>query len=69
MSIRMIAIDLYRAIKEVEKLEKELENAPYEKREALANKLRKAKAEERQMRGMLEVKKEPPRGSQLQTKR
>jgi hypothetical protein len=32
-------------------------------------KLRKAKAEKRQIQGMLEVKKEPPDGSPLQTKR
>ena len=68
MSIRLIAMDLYRVIKEVEKLEKEMENAPCEKREALEIKLRKARAEERQIRGMLEVKKEPPHGSPLQTK-
>ncbi|MFO8083612.1 MAG: hypothetical protein R6U27_04750 [Desulfobacterales bacterium] len=59
MSIRLIAKDLYQAIKEVERLEKKLENAPFEKREALENKLRKARAEERQIRNMLEAKKEP----------
>jgi hypothetical protein len=58
MSIRLIAKDLYRAIKEVEALENEIENAPYEKREALKFKLRKAKAMEKQLRGMLEVKKD-----------
>jgi hypothetical protein len=68
MSIRLIAKDLYRIIKEVEDLEKEKENAPVEKREALENKLRKAKAEERQIRAMLEVKKEPPQGSPLRRK-
>lgn len=60
MSIRLIALDLYRVIKEVEKLENEMENIPFEKREALATKLRKARAEERRIRAMLEVKKEPP---------
>jgi hypothetical protein len=60
MSIRLIALDLYRVIKEVEKLENEMENTPFEKREALATKLRKARAEERRIRAMLEVKKEPP---------
>jgi len=59
MSIRLIALDLYRVIKEVEKLENEMENTPFEKREALATKLRKARAEERRIRAMLEVKKEP----------
>lgn len=57
MSIHLIAIDLYRAIKEVEKLEKELGNAPFEKREALENELRKARAEKRQLRAMLDAKK------------
>jgi len=57
MSIRLIALDLYRVIKEVEKLENEMENTPFEKREALATKLRKARAEERRIRAMLEVKK------------
>lgn len=69
MSIRLIAKELYRIIKEVEKMEKEMENAPFEKRNALEIQLRKARAEERKIRGMLEVKKEPPRGSMLQTKR
>lgn len=57
MSIRLIAIDLYRAIKEVEKLEKELGNAPFEKRETLENELRKARAEQRQLRAMIDAKK------------
>jgi len=57
MSIRLIALDLYRVIKELEKLENEMENTPFEKREALETKLRKARAGER---AMLEVKKEPP---------
>jgi hypothetical protein len=69
MSIRLIAKELYRIIQEVEKMEKEIENAPFEKRNALENQLQKVRAEERQIRGMLEVKKEPPRGSMLQTKR
>ncbi len=69
MSIRLIAQDLYRVIREVEKLEKEMEKAPFEKREALENKLRKAKAEERQIRAMLEAKKEPPQHSSVQPRR
>ena len=63
MSLRLIAQDLYRAIKEVEKLKKQLEAAPYDKREAIEDKLRKARAEEKLIRGMLEAKKEPPSGS------
>jgi hypothetical protein len=69
MSIRLIAKELYFLIKEVEKLEKEIENAPFEKHEALETKLRKARAEKRQLQSMLEVKKEPPDNSPLQTKR
>lgn len=65
----MIAKDLYRAIIEVERLEKQLISAPFEKREALENMLRKAKAEERQIRAMLEAKKEPSRGSRFHLKR
>jgi len=57
MSIRLIAKELYRLIKEVEKLEKELDHAPFEKREALEIQLRKAKAEEIKVRAMIEVKK------------
>lgn len=63
MSLRLVARDLYRAIKEVEKLEKKIADTPYEKREGLENMLRKAKAEERQIRGMLEAKKEPSKRS------
>ncbi len=57
MSIRLIAKDLYQAVKEVEKLEQQLAKAPFEKRAILENLLRKAKAEERQIRNMLEAKK------------
>ena len=67
MSLRLIAQDLYRAIKEVEKLEKELENTPYDRRQGVENRLRKARAEERMLRGMIEAKKEPPPGSARRT--
>jgi hypothetical protein len=50
-------------------LEKEMENAPFEKHEALEIKLRKARAEKRQIQGIFEVKKEPPDGSPLQKMR
>lgn len=65
----MIARDLYRALKEVEKLEKELENAPYDRRESLEVRLRKARAEEKLLRNMIEAKKEPPPGSPRRTVR
>ncbi len=54
MSIRMIAKELYLLYQEVEKLEKQIENAPPEKRKDLEDKLRKAKAERERMRNVLE---------------
>ncbi len=69
MSLQLIARDLYRALKEVEKLEKELEAASYDRREALENSLRKARAEERMLRNMIEAKKEPGPGSARRTAR
>lgn len=63
MSLRLIARDLYLAIKEVERLEKKIADTPYEKRKGLENMLRKAKAEQRQIRAMLEAKKEPSKRS------
>jgi len=57
MPIRMIAKELYDAIKAVEKIEKQIENAPLEKREDLKDQLRKAKAERNRIRNILEGKK------------
>jgi hypothetical protein len=45
MSVRLIAQDLYRIIREVENLEKELLAAPAQNQEILQDRLRKAKAE------------------------
>lgn len=59
MSIRLIAKELYRAQKEVERLEAELAAAPYEKQDAIKDKLRKAKAEWQQIRRMLDGEKAP----------
>ncbi len=58
MSIRMIAQDLYRLIKEVEKIEIKIEKTPLMKREALKDQLRKAKAERDRMRRVLDGSKE-----------
>ncbi len=69
MSLQLIARDLYRVLKEVEKLEKELENAPQARREVLENSLRKVRAEERTLRNMIEAKKEPKPGSPKRTVR
>jgi molecular chaperone GrpE (heat shock protein) len=56
----MIARDLYRLQQEVEKLEKEIKAAPYEKRVALEDQLRKVRAERNRLRRILEGSKEPP---------
>ncbi len=45
MSIRLLAKDLYRLQQEVDRLEKQLEDAPFEKQTKLKEKLRKIKAE------------------------
>lgn len=57
MPIRMVAKELYLCIKEVEKLEKQIEKAPFEKQQALKDQLRKAKAERNRIRNALEGKK------------
>jgi uncharacterized protein (DUF3084 family) len=60
MSIRLIAKDLYRLQREVDKLEKELENALGSDRDICQDRLRKAKAERDRIRKILEGTKEPP---------
>ena len=50
----MIAKALYQFQKEVEKIEKQIENASYEKRVELKVQLRKAKAERDRIRRMLD---------------
>ena len=57
MTIRMIAEELYRLIKELEELENTLRDAPIEKRAAIEDRLRKAKAERNRLRAILESKK------------
>ena len=58
MSVRLIAQDLYRIIREVEKLEKELLSAPVQNHEILKDRLRKAKAERDLMRRSLDGSKD-----------
>ena len=58
MSIRLIAKELYCFIKDVEKLEKQIQNTPYEKRGKLEDQLRKLKAERDRLRRMLDGNKE-----------
>jgi hypothetical protein len=60
MSIRLIALDLYRLTKEVEKLEREIKNVSEEKKPGLEQKLRQLKAERNTMKKILEGKKESP---------
>lgn len=57
MTVRMIAQELYRLIHEAEDLEKLLREAPMEKRPAIEDHLRKAKAERNRLRAILESKK------------
>lgn len=54
MSIRLIAKDLYRYQKEVEQLEKELAQAPFERKASIEEKLRKAKAQKDNLRRALD---------------
>jgi len=60
MPIRLIAKELYRLQREVERLEKELQSAPPQKHDAIKEKLRKARAEWQQMRNILDGEKAPP---------
>ena len=53
MSIQLIAKELYHFQKEVEKIEKQIEDASYEKREEMKDQLRKTKAERDRIRRML----------------
>jgi predicted membrane GTPase involved in stress response len=54
----MIAKELYRLLKDVEKMEKQLLDVPREKHDAIKDKLRKKKAELNRMRAVLEGKKD-----------
>lgn len=60
MSIRMIAKELYHLQQEVEKLEARIESAPFHKREAMKDRLRRLKAERKRMRKALNGAKVPP---------
>ncbi len=58
MPIRLIAKDLYRLIKEVEKVQEQIETARPEQLEKLKDRLRRLTAERDRMRGILEGSKE-----------
>jgi GAF domain-containing protein len=60
MSIRMVAIELYRLEKEVQGLEDRLETASPKDRDGLENHLLRLRAERDHLRAILEAKKEPP---------
>ena len=61
MSIRLIALELYRLEKEVSAIEKELASARDKGRDELKDRLRKIKAERNQIKKMLEGAKEEPK--------
>lgn len=54
MSIKMLARDLYRYQKEVDRLERELAGAATEKQPAIAERLRRTKAERDMLRRALD---------------
>ena len=60
MSIRLIAQDLYRLQQEVDKIEKQIKNAPYQQQEKLKDQLRMIKAERDRIRRMLDGSKDSP---------
>jgi hypothetical protein len=60
MSIRLLAKDLYRLQQEIDKLEKELEEAPPDRREHLQAQLRGVRAERNHLRRVLDGQKDSP---------
>ena len=54
MSIRLVARELYQLRQRVEALEEKMETAPLERRVALEEELRQARAEMQQMRKILD---------------
>jgi hypothetical protein len=61
MSIRLIALELYRLEKEVSAIEKELTSAKGKNRDELKDRLRKVRAERNEVKKMLEGAKEEPK--------
>ena len=61
MTIRLIAKDLYRLQKEIERLERELSSCPPNKKDGLQKRLAQIKAERDRVRSALEgAKVQPP---------
>jgi hypothetical protein len=54
MSIRLLAKDLYRVLREVETLEQQIADAPQSDRPALEARLRAARAEMKQLKDALD---------------
>lgn len=59
MSIRLIAVDLYKAQKRVHQLEARLAEAAINEKDAIREELREAEAELKQLRNILEGAKSP----------
>ena len=58
MSIRLLAKDLYRLVREVEELEKQIAVASFKEKAALNDRLRRLKAERNRLRNALEGRKD-----------
>ena len=54
MSLRLIARDLYRLHRQVERLQKEIADAPPEQRDAIGKQLKSAQIEHDQIKRMLD---------------
>lgn len=58
MSIKLLAVELYRAQQKVDSIQKEIEKADYKEQESLKSELRVAGKELQMLRKMLDGKKE-----------
>jgi len=58
MSIKVLAIELYRAQQKVDKIRKSIEKEPYEQQEILKGELKEAEREHQMLRKMLDGRKE-----------
>ncbi len=58
MSIKLLAVELYRAQQKVDSIQKEIEKADYKEQESLKSELRAARKEWQMLRKMLDGKKE-----------
>jgi hypothetical protein len=58
MSIKLLAVDLYRAQQKVDSIQKEIEKADYKEQESLKSELRVAGKELQMLRKMLDGQKE-----------